>query len=169
MNPRTASASSEIPSTPHSRRSPAGGRLLRALVILGLVVVGLVLLVRFVGGPIVKSMVNQKLQEMPEFTGHVDTIKLALWRGGVEANGFQLHDKERPDDVPIVRFEEVDMRIAWGALFRGRLGGKMTVERAEIAIVQTELPDAQDAAEAKKKMEEIKAKIEAAGGTVELK
>jgi hypothetical protein len=145
-----------------AERSARGShhRLLKILLWIFLVLMALILIVRFVVSPIVTSMVNKKLDAMPDYKGHVERVKIALWRGGLEANGFTLHDRKRLNDLPIAKFDEVDMRWSWPALFRGKLGGQMRVDRAELNVVQTEVPKKEDADEAKKKMEEIKAKVE---------
>ncbi len=142
-----------LPGSPARRRGAAPVKVL-------LVVASLLLLGVLLAGPIATRVANRKLDQLEGVRGHLEGITVALWRGGLSARGLVLEDRERPNDVPILKVERVDMRLSWGALFRGRLGGAMTIDGAELNLVQTELPTPEEAAEAKEKMKEIRAKLE---------
>ncbi|MEO7414515.1 MAG: DUF748 domain-containing protein [Opitutaceae bacterium] len=125
-------------------------------------IVGLVLLVMLVGSPIAKAIVNRKLAGLPTYAGHVDAVKLQLWRGGIEVDNFVLSEREHPDDVPLVRAKSAALAFSWGALFRGKLGGNAVIESPQVTMVKRELAPPKDEAKDKaEKKEEQKQKVEA--------
>lgn len=99
-------------------------------------IVGLLLLVRFVGSPIATSWVNRKLAELPNVTGRVDAVNLALWRGAVVITDFVLYERGDEGDLPLVHVRRASMRFAPGALFTGKLGGSAVVDGADFNIVK---------------------------------
>lgn len=139
-----------------SSRRRCGGAAVTVLLVLG----ALLLLGVLLAGPVATRVANRKLDQLEGVRGHLDGITVALWRGGLSARGLTLVDRERPEDVPLLKLNRADMRISWGALFRGRLGGALTIDGAELNLVQTELPTPEEAAEAKEKMKELQAKLE---------
>ena len=127
------------------------------------VIVGLILVVMLVGSPIAKAVVNRKLAGLPSYVGHVDAVKLQLWRGGVEVNNFVLVEREHQGDIPLVRMKTAALAFSWGTLFRGKLGGNATIESPQVTIVKRENASPQDQEKTK---EEQKQKVEAAKAEV---
>ncbi|HTK18403.1 MAG TPA: DUF748 domain-containing protein [Mucilaginibacter sp.] len=87
---------------------------------------------------IVKHYVNKKLNELPGYTGYVEDIDIALWRGAYVIKGLHLKKKTDPAEYPFLRIERSDLSIEWGPLFHGRLVGKVTCDRPIVNILATE-------------------------------
>jgi hypothetical protein len=102
------------------------------LIVLGLIVLRLAL------PGIVKHYVNEKLNELPGYTGYVDDIDIALWRGAYVIWGLHLKKKTDPPKYPFLYIERSDLSIQWGPLFKGRLVGKITCDRPVVNILATE-------------------------------
>ncbi len=124
-------------------------RLLSILLISGGVLLALLLLVRFAGSPWVTAMANRKLAALPEYSGKVGAIHLALWRGTVSADDFQLIRREHEGDGPVITVRHATLSVAWLPLFRGRIGGQGMVEGIEVVIAK----DPEPASESKGKKE----------------
>ncbi|HET7537309.1 MAG TPA: DUF748 domain-containing protein, partial [Candidatus Didemnitutus sp.] len=99
-------------------------------------IVALLLLVRFVGSPIATHFANKKLAAMPQFTGHVDAVQLAMWRGTVTVRNLELSDRSHPEDGVIVRVPHGMLSVAWAPFFRGRIGGEGSVENLDVLMVK---------------------------------
>lgn len=117
--------------------------VLRILGYAAAVLLVLLLLVRFIGSPWVTSVVNRKLAALPEYTGHVDSVQLALWRGTVSGHGFRLLSRDHEDDGPVVSVRQASLSIALLPLFRGKVGGRGTVDGIDVVIV-ADPPPAKD-------------------------
>ncbi|HVS91782.1 MAG TPA: DUF748 domain-containing protein [Mucilaginibacter sp.] len=87
---------------------------------------------------IVKHYVNKQLNELPGYTGYVDDIDIALWRGAYVIKGLHLKKKSDPPKYPFLYIERSDLSIEWGPLFHGRLVGKVTCDRPILNILATE-------------------------------
>jgi hypothetical protein len=99
-------------------------------------IVGLLLLVWLVGSPLATSLVNRKLAELPNVTGRVDAVKLAVWRGAVVVTDFVLYERGHEGEPPLVHVRRASMRLAPDAWFTGKLGGSAVVDGAEFNIVK---------------------------------
>ncbi len=111
-------------------------RLLKGLFLTGVVIVALLILIRFAGSPIATQVVNKKLAGMPQFTGHVDSVQLALWRGTVSVRNLQLSDRSHPEDGAIVIVPHAMLSLAWAPIFQGRLGGEGAVDHAQVIMIK---------------------------------
>lgn len=96
----------------------------------------LLLVVRFAVSPLATHVANRKLAGMPQFMGRVGAVKLALWRGTVVVENLRLSDREHPEDGDIVIVPHAMLSLAWGPMFKGRLGGEGAVDRAEVVMVK---------------------------------
>ena len=86
----------------------------------------------------VKNYVNKKLNELPGYTGHVDDIDIALFRGAYVIRGLVLKKKTDPVNYPFLEIKRADLSIEWRAIFNGRLVGKVTLDKPKIIILATE-------------------------------
>lgn len=100
------------------------------------VIAGLLPVVRFAGSTMATHLANRKLADMPQFTGRVGAVKLALWRGTVVVEDLRLSDREHPEDGDIVIVPHGMLSLAWGPMFKGRLGGEGAVDGAQIIMVK---------------------------------
>lgn len=100
------------------------------------VVATLLAIVRFVGSPMAKSVVNRQLGEIDGFVGRAESVTLALWRGAIDVDNFVLYERGYENDLPVVHVRKASMRLAPGALFAGRLGGSAVVDGADVNVIK---------------------------------
>lgn len=153
---RRRGATPPSPSENTSRRHRPHHRWRTALI----VIVTLLLLVRFVGSPIAKSMVNEKLAQIPGFAGRAEDVTLALWRGAVDVNNFVVYERGHEDDPPLVHIRKASIRLAPGALFGGKIGAAATVDGAELNIVKREKAPEKDEEETSAELQEKKREVQ---------
>lgn len=111
---------------------------------------GVLVLVQLVGSPFATRLANRRLAEMPQFTGHVDAVRLELWRGTVSVRDVELIDRANPDDGPVVKAAHAALSLSWAPFFRGRIGGDVTVDRAQVVMVKRAETVKDEAEKAKK-------------------
>jgi hypothetical protein len=163
LHPREHGTASAGPAAPPSKGTRphrrSAGRV--ALIVL-LVLLGLAVLVQLVASPIATHLVNKKISSLPEYDGSVRTVKVQLWKLGAEIDDIVLYPRNGDKDPPLVRVKQAALRVAFSGLLRGRLGGELTFDHAEINIIKTKrYENPSDAAEeAKDKARDIEAKLE---------
>lgn len=70
---------------------------------------------------IVLHYVNKKLQEIDGYTGHVNDIDIALYRGAYQIIGLNLDKTGGKVPVPFFSTDVMDISVEWRAIFKGRI------------------------------------------------
>jgi hypothetical protein len=103
-------------------------------------VTGAILLVLIAGRialpSILEDYVNRKLDEIPEYDGHVGDIDVALIRGAYTIKDLELVKTNGKVKVPFVAADRLDLSVQWGALFEGSWVGELAFERAKLNFVK---------------------------------
>jgi Domain of Unknown Function (DUF748) len=109
--------------------------LVRFIFIMAVIVFALLLVVRFAGSPWATSVVNRKLSALPQYTGQVESVQIALWRGTVSTTNLRLLSRGKESDGPVVSVRRASLSFAWLPLFRGVLGGHGVIDGINVMIV----------------------------------
>lgn len=78
--------------------------------------VGVLLAIRLALPEIVKWQANRTLATLPNYTGHIDGVHLALWRGGLVLKDIQIKHRDESLALTIKQF---DAHTVWKSLFKG--------------------------------------------------
>ncbi|HEU4602947.1 MAG TPA: DUF748 domain-containing protein [Steroidobacteraceae bacterium] len=92
---------------------------------------------------IVKDVTNEKLQALDAYTGHIDQVHLALWRGGARVNGLRLTKRDSHYPEPFLQADQVDFSLEWRNVFRGKLVAEGEILEPKIHLVQSEMKQKQ--------------------------
>ena len=84
---------------------------------------------------LVKNYLNRTLNKIPEYRGHVDDVRLHLWRGAYSISGLELDKINGRIPVPFFSVRKIDFSIAWKPLFRGNLSGKVELDEPRLTFV----------------------------------
>jgi uncharacterized protein YhdP len=87
---------------------------------------------------VVKKQVNQRLRDIPGYTGQVDDVGIALLRGAYTLEGVEIHKVTGAVREPFVRADAIDFSVAWRELFRGKVVSDILVEGGELTFVAAE-------------------------------
>lgn len=105
-------------------------------VVITLAVVALVLIAARIALPhVVQQLVNERLQDVPGYTGSVADIDIALIRGAYTIDGLEILKVTGEVREPFAFAEEIDFSIAWRELFRGKIVSDIHVQRGELTFV----------------------------------
>ena len=115
------------------RKRKAGTTLL-ILVLLGLVAFRLYL------PTLVKNYSNRVLNRIAGYHGHIDDVRLHLWRGAYSIIGLDLLKIDGHVPVPFFSAEKIDFSLHWAALFHGQLVGKLEIDHPKINFVASKDP-----------------------------
>jgi hypothetical protein len=107
-------------------------RYLWAIVLLAAVLVA----VRAALPSIVKDYVNDKLQAMEAYDGHVEDVDMALWRGAYRVEGIRIVKTGAQQPTPFFSGDRVDFSVEWRSLLRGSLVAEGEFLRPNLNMVQ---------------------------------
>ncbi len=117
---------------------------------IGLAIVAVLLIALRIALPhVILRVANQKLNEIPEYRGHIEDVDLSLWRGAYQIEGVRLDKLNGKIPVPFFSARVVDLSVEWRALFHGKLVSEIEVYEPRVNFVnaptkeesQTEIDD----------------------------
>jgi uncharacterized protein involved in outer membrane biogenesis len=85
---------------------------------------------------VVEKYVNDELDAMEGYDGHVADVDLHLWRGAYSIEDVEIVKTEGKVDVPFFAAERVDLSLKWSALFDGALVGEVELQRPAMNFVK---------------------------------
>lgn len=75
--------------------------------------------------------------KMENYTGRLEDFDLTLYRGAYQLQGLTIK-KKNSNHPPIIRAHEIDISIAWRALFRGEITADTTVRSVTLHLIDDE-------------------------------
>jgi hypothetical protein len=103
----------------------------------GVLVVALIAL-RLALPTLVQRYVNQKLDELPEYDGHIGDVDIHLIRGAYSIDDVDIEKTTGSVPVPFFSAEKVDFSIEWREIFQGALVGEIHVYGCSLNFVKGE-------------------------------
>jgi hypothetical protein len=107
------------------------------LLILAIVVVVLVA-ARLALEPLLLDYVNDKLDALQAYDGHIDDLDLALLRGGYDIQGIEIVKTGSGQPVPFFKGDRIEATIEWRSLLRGSLVAEGDLYRPQVNLVQAD-------------------------------
>ncbi len=104
-------------------------KVIAALVLLAAVVLRLLL------PGIVRDVLNERLAVMGDYTGRIDSVGLALWRGAYKLRELRIVKVDGEVPVPLLEVPLVDISLSWRDLFRGGVVAEVWFESPVINLV----------------------------------
>lgn len=104
----------------------------------GLILLSVILLlvaIRIAMTPLLVRFVNQKLDELPEYSGRIEDVDLHLLRGAYRIEGMVLEKRSGKITTPFFQARSVDLSVAWRDLLKGALVGEIDVLGPELNFV----------------------------------
>ena len=94
---------------------------------------------------IVKDQVNRQLAGLDDYTGHVDEIDIALWRGEYAIHGLVIEKIQENTSPPLLLAPETAISLQWDALFDGRIVGEVEMFAPELNVTASPAESEQQA------------------------
>jgi hypothetical protein len=88
---------------------------------------------------IVKNQVNERLQALDDYTGYVQEVDLALWRGEYRLRDLIIERDIEGQELPLLVLPRADLALQWRALFSGRIVGEAELHSPEVILLASEL------------------------------
>ncbi len=97
-----------------------------------LVVVVLVAAARLCAPFLLRSAINRRLNEIPNYQGHVDSVSLSLWRGAYVMSGFRITKDNGRVPEPFVAADNIDFSVYWRDLLHGRFVSQIYIRNIQL-------------------------------------
>ncbi len=100
-------------------------------VIAGLLIVGRIVLPGFL-----KSSINKRLNNIPDYAGQVQDVDISLYRGAYSLHRLEIVKRNGQVREPFFKVESIDFSLAWRELFRGKIVSDIYLQKPELNFVQ---------------------------------
>lgn len=120
--------------TTPAKRLSRTQKIILAIAVLALLLLGL----RLALPSIVENYVNRELQNLDKYTGHVENIHIALWRGAYDIENLVIEKKTAKNNEPFVASDRIEIALQWRALLHGSLVGKVHFTGAQLNLIESD-------------------------------
>ncbi len=107
----------------------------RIIVVALLVLVAGLVALRVALPSIVERELNSRLAEMGEYSGRLEEVDLAIWRGAYTLRELVIEKHSGAVPVPLLIAPVVNISLSWRDLFRGRIVADAHFEEPEVHFV----------------------------------
>lgn len=129
-----AAAADAQRTTPTKHKKTKRNKILWALTLLAVVLI----IFRLTLPMLVERYVNQQLHNLDNYTGHVERIHIALWRGAYEIKNIVIEKKGAKNNEPFLAADSVQIAVQWRALWHGSLVGRAHFAHAQLSLIQSD-------------------------------
>lgn len=84
---------------------------------------------------VVRDQLNARMAQMGEYSGQVERVRLALWRGAYVLYDLDIEKVSGDVPVPFFNAPKTDIALSWRHLFRGRVVGEVAFHTPELNFV----------------------------------
>lgn len=82
-----------------------------------------------------KRVVNQRLNSVPGYRGHVDDVDVALWRGAYVLRDLTVRSTSNDSSIPDFHAEAIHLSLEWRQLLRGAIVAEIELDRPRLTIL----------------------------------
>jgi hypothetical protein len=100
----------------------------------------LAIIVRLALPFVVRHYVNRQLSRIPDYRGHVEKVRLHLYRGAYSVLNLEVVKTNGSVPVPFIAMPEMDLAVDWKELFHGSVVGEITLDRPLVNFVNAPSP-----------------------------
>lgn len=125
------------------RMSVRNSKLLRRVrswprrVVITVVAIGAVLLAGRMALPeVVKYLVNDRLRQIPGYTGYVNEIDVAIWRGAYRLRGVGILRQNGAVREPFFLAKEINFSLAWRELWHRKFVSNIRIDHGQLNFVK---------------------------------
>jgi hypothetical protein len=105
-------------------------------VVITIAIVALVLVAARVALPfVVKNQINHRLAAIPGYSGHVEDVGIALWRGAYKLDGLAVFKVNGAVQEPFASARHIDFSVAWRELLHRKIVSDILIDGPELNFV----------------------------------
>lgn len=108
----------------------------RQRIYLGAVIVVLALLGLRIALPYwVADELNQRLDRMGDYHGHLESVDLSLYRGAYQIHDLRIEKSDGKVPVPLLLAPAIDLSVSWREIFNGAFVAEVEFQSPELSFV----------------------------------
>lgn len=111
-------------------------KISRTTLIVIISIVVLLVAIRIALPHIIKYEVNKKLNELPDYKGHIDDVDLHIYRGAYAINGVEILKRNGKVAEPFFSAGTMEFSIEWKQLFHGHLVAEIWIFHPMVNFVE---------------------------------
>jgi hypothetical protein len=81
--------------------------------------------------------VNQKLSDMGEYTGYIESVDIDIYRGAYQLQKLSFSKVKGDHQVPFLRIDNIDIALSWRALFKGEILADLSLDSPQVNFVDS--------------------------------
>ena len=101
-------------------------------------IVALLIVARLLLPYFVLRYVNKTLANLDGYTGHVNDVDIALYRGAYQIDSLNIRKVAGKIEEPFISIPKMDLSVEWKSLFKGKLVAEVVCIRPEINFAFSE-------------------------------
>jgi len=101
-------------------------------------IVALLIVARLLLPYFVLRYVNKTLANLDGYTGHVNDVDIALYRGAYQIDSLNIRKVAGKIEEPFISIPKMDLSVEWKSLFKGKLVAEVVCTRPEINFAFSE-------------------------------
>jgi len=86
----------------------------------------------------VKDYVNSRLAALNGYTGSVEDVHIALWRGAYRIDGLRIVRRNGQQQTPFFSSDHVNLSVEWRSLFKGQVVAEGEFQGPNLNLVKAE-------------------------------
>jgi hypothetical protein len=96
------------------------------------VVLAILVIARLCAPYALRWVINRRLNEIPNYSGHVDSVSLHLWRGAYRMGGLRITKSGGKVPEPFVAADSIDFSIYWRDLIHARFVSQIYIKNIQL-------------------------------------
>ena len=106
-------------------------------VVVTIAVIALLLLAGRVALPFgAKRLLNDRLQRIPDYTGHIDDIGIHLWRGACSLHEVRIVKRNGKVREPFFQAKRIYISLAWRELWHRKIVSNIRIDEGQLHFVK---------------------------------
>ncbi len=121
---------------PKEKSSRARVRYSRGWLI-GILIVLVVLVAARLALPyVLRSAINRRLNNIPDYGGHVDSVSVSLYRGAYHLTGMEIVKRNGQVREPFFSAKDIDFSLAWRELLHRRVVSDIYLDQPKLNFIK---------------------------------
>jgi hypothetical protein len=84
---------------------------------------------------VIKSVLNHKLANLPEYRGSIDDVDLSLLDSEFAIDGLRLDQRKGNPKLPFMRVERMEVDYRWDAIFHGEIVADVEIDEPVVNVM----------------------------------
>jgi hypothetical protein len=104
---------------------------------------------------VIKRQINVRLEKIPGYVGHVDSITVSLLRGAYTLDGIAIYKEDNKVREPFFLARQIDFSLAWRELWHRKFVSDIVVDRPQVEFIQSTTKETSTTSDADRRWQEV--------------